>query len=119
VAIIPLARPLPIGSSDLPEGRSRFPKSETKISNLSYCFGRAALLTPPYLILHREEFAWPRMSPHAPVRSYIKPLRAAPFHPSPDLRIWDLGFEIPKPQAGRLVCFLLHLSSSERIELPI
>jgi len=87
VAIIPLARPLPIGSSDLPEGRSRFPKSETEISNLSYCFGRAALLTPPYLILHREEFAWPRMSPHAPVRSYIKPLRAAPFHPSPDLRI--------------------------------
>ena len=33
-------------------------------------FGRAALLTPPYLVLHREEFAWPRMSPHAPVRSY-------------------------------------------------
>ena len=27
-------------------------------------------LTPPYLVLHREEFAWPRMSPHAPVRSY-------------------------------------------------
>jgi hypothetical protein len=24
----------------------------------------------PYLVLHREEFAWPRMSPHAPVRSY-------------------------------------------------
>ena len=60
MAIIPLARPLPIGSSDLPEGRSRFPKSEIEISNLSYCFGRAALLTPPYLILHREEFAWPR-----------------------------------------------------------
>src|SRR5437588_11261208 len=53
VAIIPLAQPLPIGSSDLPGG-----------------FGRAALLTPPYLVLHREEFAWPRMSPHAPVRSY-------------------------------------------------
>ena len=33
-------------------------------------FGRAALLTPPYLVLHCEEFAWPRMSPHAPVRSY-------------------------------------------------
>jgi len=30
-------------------------------------------LTPPYLVLHREEFAWPRVSPHAPVRSYIKP----------------------------------------------
>jgi len=28
-------------------------------------------ITPPYLVLHREEFAWPRMSPHAPVRSYI------------------------------------------------
>ena len=27
-------------------------------------------MTPPYLVLHREEFAWPRMSPHAPVRSY-------------------------------------------------
>ena len=52
-AIIPLAQPLPIGSSDLPGG-----------------LGRAALLTPPYLVLHREEFAWPRMSPRAPVRSY-------------------------------------------------
>ncbi len=72
VAIIPLARSLPTGSSDLPGGRSS-----------RNCFGRAALLTPPYLVLHREEFAWPRMSPHAPVRSYIKPLRAAPFHPSP------------------------------------
>jgi hypothetical protein len=53
-------------------------------------FGRAALLTPPYLVLHCEEFAWPRMSPHAPVRSYrtISP-------------ITRLG----------LVCFLLHLSS--------
>src|SRR6185295_10270318 len=39
-------------------------------------------LTPPYLILHREEFAWPRLSPNAPVRSYIKPRGAAPFHPS-------------------------------------
>src|SRR5580765_6347787 len=45
-------------------------------------FGRAALLTPPYLILHCEEFAWPRLSPNAPVRSYIKPRGAAPFHPS-------------------------------------
>jgi len=60
VAIIHLVQPLPTGSSDLPGGRSR-PKVR---------FGRAALLTPPYLVLHREEFAWPRMSPHAPVRSY-------------------------------------------------
>jgi len=40
-------------------------------------------LTPPYLVLHCEEFAWPRVSPPAPVRSYFKPSRAAPFHPSP------------------------------------
>jgi len=26
---------------------------------------------PPYLVLHREEFAWPRVSPRAPVRSYF------------------------------------------------
>jgi len=67
---------------------------------LKNCFGRAALLTPPYLVLHCEEFAWPRVSPRTPVRSYIKPLRAAPFHPSP-----------PR-YARRLVCSLLHLSSS-------
>src|SRR5215210_5776518 len=46
-------------------------------------FGRAALCPPPYLVLHREEFTWPRLSPDAPVRSYFKPVRAAPFHPSP------------------------------------
>ena len=45
--------------------------------------GRATLLTPPYLVLHCEEFAWPRMSPRAPVRSYIKSRGTAPFHPSP------------------------------------
>src|SRR6185369_16449465 len=66
MTIIPLAQPLPVGSSDLPGG-----------------LRRAALISPPYLVLHREEFAWPRMSPHAPVRSYYKPFWAAPFHPSP------------------------------------
>src|SRR6266545_925306 len=76
MAIIPLAQPLPVGSSDLPGS-----------------FGRAALITLPYLVLHREEFAWPRMSPHAPVRSYFKPVWAAPLHPSPavsDLRSQNL-----------------------------
>ena len=73
-------------------------------------FGRAALLTPPYLILHCEEFAWPHVSPHTPVRPYFKPLRAAPFHPSPQragllsvalvvARILDFNFEIQ--DAGR------------------
>jgi len=74
MAIIHLGQLLPNGSSDLPGGRPR--RIEV---------GRAALMTPPYLVLHREEFAWPRMSPHAPVRSYIKPRRAAPFHPSPSV----------------------------------
>ena len=73
MAIIHLVQLLPDGSSDLPGGRS--PTSRD--------FGRAALLTPPYLILHCEEFAWPSVSPQAPVRSYFKPRRAAPFHPSP------------------------------------
>ena len=60
MAIIHLAQPLPAGSSDLPGGRSG-PKSAS---------GGQPCLTPPYLVLHREEFAWPRMSPYAPVRSY-------------------------------------------------
>src|SRR6185369_17919754 len=60
VAIIHLVQPLPAGSSDLPGGRSE-PK---------FASGGQPCLTPPYLVLHREEFAWPRMSPHAPVRSY-------------------------------------------------
>ena len=60
MAIIHLVQPLPAGSSDLPGGRSE-PKSAS---------GGQPFLTPPYLVLHREEFAWPRMSPYAPVRSY-------------------------------------------------
>src|SRR5262245_25675 len=58
--IIHLVQPLPAGSSDLPGGRSGSKSAS----------GGQPLLTPPYLVLHREEFAWPRMSPHAPVRSY-------------------------------------------------
>src|SRR5436853_4112403 len=72
------------------------------VARLSTCFGRAALLTPPYLVLHCEEFAWPCVSPRAPVRSYIKPL-AEPhrFTHHPDSKVpW-------------LVCSLLHLSSPE------
>jgi hypothetical protein len=98
IAIIPLAQSLPIGSSDLPGG-----------------FERAARMSPPYLVLHREEFAWPRMSPHVPVRSYFKPFRAAPFHPSParsDLRSQNLS-------RHRLVCFLLHLSSPVQFHFRI
>jgi len=81
VAIIHLVQLLPVGSSDLPGGRSSFLNLKTQI--LKSALGGQPYLTPPYLVLHCEEFAWPRVSPRAPVRSYIKPLRAAPFHPSP------------------------------------
>ena len=60
VAIIHLAQSLPTGSSDLPGGR--IPSNRD--------LGGQPLLTPPYLVLHCEEFAWPRVSPRAPVRSY-------------------------------------------------
>jgi len=54
-------------------------------------------MTPPYLVLHCEEFAWPRMSPRAPVRSYIKPpairKEAAPFHPSP-AELFSAGWSV-------------------------
>ena len=64
-AIIHLAQPSPVGSSDLPGGRSMFSKKHAS--------GGQPLLTPPYLVLHCEEFAWPPMLPPTPVRSYIKP----------------------------------------------
>ena len=54
MAIIHLAQLLPVGSSDLPGGRSSLNSDRNRKR-----FGRAALLTPPYLILHCEEFAWP------------------------------------------------------------
>ncbi len=73
MAIIHLAQLLPVGSSDLPGGRIPINRDS----------GEQPFLTPPYLILHCEEFAWPHVLPRAPVRSYIKPLRAAPFHPLP------------------------------------
>jgi len=47
-----------------PEASSGQPDFE--ISNFKF----EDLKLLPYLVLHREEFAWPRMSPHAPVRSY-------------------------------------------------
>jgi len=61
-AIIHLGQSLPIGSSDLPGGRIPIAQDSG-----------GQPLTPPYLVLHCEEFAWPRVSPRVPVRSYIKP----------------------------------------------
>jgi len=103
MAIIPLAQPLPIGSSDLPGS-----------------FERAALLTLPYLVLHREEFAWPRMSPRAPVRSYSFQIwdfkfEISPCGPHRFTHHLCFRFEISKSEPHRLVCFLLHLSSPESL----
>ena len=42
MAIIPLARPLPAGSSDLPGGRSAL-EYQIQDSTFQNCFGRAAL----------------------------------------------------------------------------
>ena len=64
-------------------GRLKRPTRRRGAPSKERAFGRAALCPPPYLVLHREEFAWPRVSPRAPVRSYFKPRGAAPFHPSP------------------------------------
>ena len=86
MAIIHLVQLLPTESSDLPGGRDGYWLTFTLSGELTNRLGRAALLTPPYLVLHREEFAWPDVLPHPPVRSYIKPFRAAPFHPSPSIR---------------------------------
>ena len=69
-------------------------------------------MTPPYLVLHREEFTWPRMSPRAPVRSYFKPLTGRTISPITQFQIRDLKSENSN-QNCRLVCSLLHLSSSE------
>jgi hypothetical protein len=108
MAIIHLVQRLPVGSSDLPGGR---------IPILSG-FGRAALLTPPYLILHREEFAWPRLSPNAPVRFYFKPTRAAPFHPLPSFEFSNLRSEISN-RAGLLSVALVVVRSISDCEFQI
>jgi hypothetical protein len=79
--------------------------------------GEQPCLTPPYLVLHREEFAWPRVSPCAPVRSYIKPLRAAPFHPSPtaESEISNLKFQNQASPAGLFsVALVVILAISNR-----
>ena len=64
---------------------------------------------PSYLVLHREEFAWPRMSPRAPVRSYSSQIRnvkseiilsAAPFHPSPGLNLRSQSEISKQTEAG-------------------
>ena len=123
VAIIHLAQPLPAGSSDLPGGRSSSKTCKSAIQDLKSEIPKllwaGSPVTPPYLVLHCEEFAWPRVSPRAPVRSYIKPHKgAAPFHPSPPtLTRFQISIENlqPRDSRGWLVYFLLHLSSPEKI----
>jgi len=56
-AVIHLGRALPHGSSSLPGNAA-----------CRHRTGRSIAF--PYLALHREEFAWPRLLPDAPVGSY-------------------------------------------------
>ena len=60
-AIIHLAPTLPSGSSDLPG--NAVPTDRV--------LERATHKALPYLVLHHEEFAWPRLLPDAPVSSYL------------------------------------------------
>ena len=59
-AIIHLGRPLPDGSSDLPGNAAG-------VSRLRAGCSKAF----PYLVLHHEEFTWPRLLPDTPVSSYL------------------------------------------------
>ncbi|SRR6266536_1696580 len=73
------------------------PKSQIRKSAL----GGQPYLTPPYLVLHCEEFAWPRVSPRAPVRSYFKPFGRTVSPITPDVRtILNLKFEVYMRKAG-------------------
>lgn len=109
MTIIHLARPLPVGSSDLPGGRN-------DLSRMTDRFGRAALLTPPYLVLHCEEFAWPSVSPQTPVRSYIKPSKG-PHHFTHHL---GAGFSILQTEntISRAGLLSVALVVARRITLP-
>jgi len=130
-AIIPLARPLPIGSSDLPGGRSSswnlkiwdFKFEIWDLKSKTASGGQPCWRLPIWSCTARS---LPGRACHHPRRcaltrfkSEISNLKLAcrPHHFThhPDLRVWDFRSEISKPQAGRLVCFLLHLSSFERI----
>jgi hypothetical protein len=81
MAIIHLGRPLPNGSSGLPENVVGLHRTRNRAGSFSF----------PYLALHREEFTWPRVLPPAPVSSYLT--------------------VSPITSRKRLVCSLLHLSS--------
>src|SRR5215204_7764226 len=96
-------------------GRLKRPTRRRGALSEERAFGRAALCPPPYLVLHREEFTWPRLSPRAPVRSYFKPVRAAPFHPSPAARPRRAG-----PLAGLFsVALVVARTASELLSQPL
>jgi len=61
MAIIHLGRPLPNGSSGLPENAVGSHRTRNRAGSFSFS----------YLALHREEFTWPRALPLAPVSSYL------------------------------------------------
>jgi hypothetical protein len=75
--------------------------------------GGQPLLTPPYLVLHCEEFAWPPVLPPTPVRSYIKPAKG-PHHfthyPQPP---WPEGRE--RSAGWSLLCCTCRHPARERL----
>src|ERR1043166_3130237 len=101
------------GAAIIPLGRSS-PPGRLRTGNPNW--------RPPYLVLHREEFAWPRVLPRAPVRSYFKASELhrmpAPFHPSP--AVISCG-----PLAARLAgwyalcCPCRRPATSETLSLPL
>ena len=98
--------------------RGRQPRNRTQHPvSREINLGRAALLRLPIWSCTAESLPSHRVSPPALVGSYIKPLEAPPFHPSPvpccvanSTSISRHPQSAPRP-SHRLVCFLLHLSS--------
>ena len=102
-AIIHLAHLLPNGSSDLPGGRK--PCRQALLS------GGQPYLTPPYLVLHYEEFAWPRVLPRKRRCALtLSPRRGRTVSP---ITRWQPTL-YSADRSAWLVSSLLHLSSPIR-----
>jgi len=73
-------------------------------------YERAARKAFSYLVLHHEEFTWPRLLPNTPVSSY---LTVSPITATCDARDFHFKSEIGNYTLSRvrLVFSLLHLSS--------
>jgi len=57
--------------SSRPSVTERLKRPTRKRCRLSPSLGGPPKIAFPYLVLHHEEFTWPRLSPNAPVSSYL------------------------------------------------